>query len=409
MTHRHLSFQLAYCFKDYTYYDEKCGTAEGNYAEESAGYSVEYKGYASDKTEDESTHEKYLVEYLFDILYCRFAGTDTGDKAALLHEVVGNLYGVKGYGNIEISECDYKNKEEYDVERAVCVKQMLYYVPECLFLECAREVFNDREYCGDEGNDRAREDDGHNAGHVELDREVGVLAAVHLTAYNSLCVLYGDSSFSIGHVSYEDKRTYNDEESENTEYPFEPYLYVFLSLEACDERTCDAGDTGNDIGKEYHGDTAADTLFVDLLAEPHDKCGAGCEACNHYDSFEYDMRAAFVDEAALSEKEEVAYSCDNSESNRHDTCDLVDLSSACFAVFSDLFEFGECYCEKLDNNLRIDIRGYGEREHLGMSERATGENVEISENTVRHNRATCSQVDGCVVNERNRDRNTYAI
>ena len=144
VTHCQLSFEFAYCFKDYTNYDEKCGTAEGNYAEKTTGNCVEYKRYASDKTEEESSHKNYLVEHLFDILCSGFAGADTGDKAALLHEVVGNLNGVKGYGNVEVRESDDENEEENDIYRAVGVKQVLEAVAERTFRKFfASDAFNE--------------------------------------------------------------------------------------------------------------------------------------------------------------------------------------------------------------------------------------------------------------------------
>ena len=137
MTHCHLSFQFTERFKDYTNYDEKCGTTERNDTEKTAGYCIEYERQASDKSKEESSHKDYLVEYLFDVLRSRFAGTDTGDKAALLHEVVRNLNGIKGYRNVEVSESDDEHEEEYDVNNAVGIEQVLKSVPERVFLKLA--------------------------------------------------------------------------------------------------------------------------------------------------------------------------------------------------------------------------------------------------------------------------------
>ena len=39
-------------------------------------------------------------------------------------------------------------------------------------------------------------------------------------------------------------------------------------------------DAGDDVGKQDHGDTVADTEFRDLLAQPHDQSGAGGERQN---------------------------------------------------------------------------------------------------------------------------------
>ena len=397
MTHCHLSFQLAYCFKDYTNYDKKCGTAEGNSAEKTVGYCVEYKRNASDNAEEECSHKDYLVENLFDILCSRLAGTNTGDKAALLHKVVGNLNGVKGNRNIEVSKCYNKNKEEYDVNRACRIEQVLNYIPKRAFFERACKSFYEVKDCRNKRYDRACKDDRHNTGHIEFDREVGVLTAIHLTAYNFFSILNGNSSFRIGHICYKYERCNYDEECENTEHPLECNV-DFAGLEHCNLSCCDRRNTGYDIREKYHRDTVADALLVDLFTEPHDERGTCCKASNHYDSLEHDVCACRRDKVVAVEQEEVTDGRDNSENDRSDTSDLIDLLSACFAVFGHSFESGNSNCEKLNDDLRVNVRCYRKRKKCGLCECIAGEDIEVLENTLCHRSGYIQEL--CVVYKR---------
>ncbi len=52
---------------------------------------------------------------------------------------------------------------------------------------------------GGNGKDRACEDDGENAGHVDLNGQVGVLSAVHLSADHTLGILNRNSALGAGH------------------------------------------------------------------------------------------------------------------------------------------------------------------------------------------------------------------
>ncbi len=51
------------------------------------------------------------------------------------------------------------------------------------------------------GKDRACEDDRHNAGHTNLDGNMGALAAVHLSANHTLCILNRDPALCVVHES----------------------------------------------------------------------------------------------------------------------------------------------------------------------------------------------------------------
>ena len=104
---------------------------------------------------------------------------------------------------------------------------------------------------------------------------MGALTAVHLASYNSFCVLNRDSSFRIVHPDDESnhrkkKNNYNRNE-------------CVISAALCQihiHRIYECRHTRYDTGKKDNGNTVSDTLVVNLLAEPHDKAGAGNENKN---------------------------------------------------------------------------------------------------------------------------------
>ena len=47
------------------------------------------------------------------------------------------------------------------------------------------------------------------------------------------------------------------------------------------------GDTRNDIDRQDDGNTIADTVLCDLLADPHQDCGAGCQHRDQQDHMQH--------------------------------------------------------------------------------------------------------------------------
>ena len=229
MTHGHLRFHFAYSFEDYTYNDEERRAAERDNVKQTAGHDVEDKRETSDTAKDKRTHQNNLVENLGDVECGGSAGTNAGDRTALLHKVVGNLNRIEGDGNVEISECDDQNEEQHCVDNAVAGK---CFVEEVFFLNTCELHDRDRER-----DDRAREDDRHNTGHVELDREIGALTAVLFSANRTFCVLDRNSSFSVRHISYEDEGADDNENDGNPKNDLEPNGNNLTTEDQCVGRT----------------------------------------------------------------------------------------------------------------------------------------------------------------------------
>ena len=278
VTHGHLCFDFTDGFQYNTDNDDDGGTTECESSEVAAADDVDDQRKNSDYAEAESTDEGDTVEDLGDVIRGRTTGTDTGDGTAVRLEVVGNFDRIEGNRNIEVRESDEEYEGEDHIEDAVTFEQTKESCPEGAFLGSYKH--SDR---GRNGHDGVCEDDRHNTGHVDLDREVGGLAAVHLSADDSLCVLNRDAAFGVGHPNDEAYHSNCDRESEYSDDNACPNRNVrggtvklgvkTLAGNVVDKSARHAGESGYDVRKEDHGDTVADTVFVDLFCEPHNESG----------------------------------------------------------------------------------------------------------------------------------------
>ena len=394
MTHGHLSFHFAYCFEDYADNDEECGAAERNYVKKAAGRHVEEKRETSDDREEERAHQDDLIEDLLDIDGGGSAGTDAGDRTAVAHKVIRYFNGVEGDRNVEVSKCNDKSEEEYNVykaQRALCGREELV---DNAFLARTCEL-HDRRGKRDDG---ARKDDGHYAGHIELDRKIGALTAVLLSADSALRVLNGDSSLSVRHIGYEYERANDDGDDRNPKDDLKPYGNHFAvvdegtvccGIEVLTELNEHGGETRNDVRKEDHGDTVADTLFVDSFAEPHNEASAGCVARDDNEHGEPFSKAFGVsNETAVNaghclgtENCIVTVSGDQSDTDGYVTSDFFDFLSAFFTVLGKLFKRGDRNAEQLHDDRSVDVRCYGQSKQCCRRERITRKDIQVREDT----------------------------
>jgi len=392
MTHGHLRFYFAYRFEDYTYNDEKSGAAERNYVEKTTGHDVEDKRETSDNTKDERSHQNNLVENLRDVLSGGSAGTNAGDGAALLHKVVGNLNRIERNGNVEISECNDQSEEQDCIDNAVGGERL---VEEVFLLYACKLHDRDRKR-----NDRARKDDRHNAGHIELDRKSGALTAVLLSADGTLCVLNGDSSFCVRHVGNEDKRTDDNENNGNPKNDLEPNgnnltakdegVVRTLDLEILVELNEHGRQTGYDVCKQDYGNTVTNALLVDLFAEPHNKASARGVACDDdehgepfSEAFRVENESAVDTGHSLGAEDCVVTVCrDNGDTDGYVASDLFDLSSALFACLGKSFKGRESNRKQLNDDRSVDVRLNRECEQRRRGECITRQDVQVGENTV---------------------------
>ena len=99
------------------------------------------------------------------------------------------------------------------------------------------------------------------------------LAAVLFASDNAFCILYGNAAFSLVHKNDKsDKQNEDNDKCRNEEV-----IFYFAESEVVPKSGYKIGTTGNNTGKEDHGNAVSDTLFIDSFAKPHNEHGTGGE------------------------------------------------------------------------------------------------------------------------------------
>ncbi len=382
MTHGHLGFDFTDGFQNNTDNDDDRRTTERQTREVAAAQNIDKERENRDDAEKKRTDERDTVENLGDVIRRGTTGTDTGNGTAVRLEVVRNFNRIEGNRNIEVRKCDEKNKRQNHVKNAVAFKQTEEACPERAF----RRVHEHRNR-GRNRHDGVCEDDRHNAGHVDLNRQVGRLTAVNLSADNSLCVLNRNTTFAVRHPNDEANHRNHNRNRKDCDDDACPYgnrcrrSVTFdirpLTGNVGDERTEHTGKSGNDVRKENHGDPVADTVFVNLFSKPHNECRP-CAVAHHDNEA---CEEAVVNQKAVGREESgVTDGGDETERNGYITGDRVNLLLAFFTFLGEVFQVGDSDAEKLHNDRGCDIRVDTQSEQGRLGERTTGQDVQVSEN-----------------------------
>ena len=408
MTHGHLSFDIAVGFGYNTTNDDDGGTTERETCEVAAGDDVDDHRENSNNGEQKRTDESDTGKDLGDVLSSRTTGTDTGNGTAVVLQVVSNFYGVERNGGVEVSKRDDEYKGKDRIYNAVGTEEIEEACPEGAFRGVS-EHFDRRN----DGADRRREDDRHNTGHVDLERKGGGLTAVHLSADNLLSILDRDSAFRVGHPNDEANQSNNHSQSKKSNDDAEPYGDVggaclggegSLAGDVVQQGTSSCGQTGDDVGKQDHGDTVADTAFVDLFGEPHYE-GRTCAVAG-YDN-DGSERTVFNEKTVVLEEVVVTDRGNETESNGYVSGVLVDLLAAFIAFLGEIFQVRDSDAEKLHYDGCSDVRVDTQSKQSTLCECGTSEDVQIFEDGsagCKESSFNCSGVD-----KGNRDRASYSV
>ena len=408
MTHSHLSFDFAEGFGYHAAYNDDGGTTERETCEVAAGDDIDNHRENSNNGEKKRTDESDTGENLGDVLSSGTSGTDTGNGTAVGLEVVGNFYGVEGNRGVEISERNDEYEGKDGINNAVGTEEIEEACPEGAF-RGTHEHFNRRN----DGADRRREDDRHNSGHVDLERKGRGLAAVHLSADNLLGILDRNSAFGVGHPNDEADQSNNHSDGQKGDDDAEPYGNVgsaclgsegSLTGNVREEGTCSCGQTGNDVGKQDHGDTVADTAFVDLFGEPHNESRARAVASDDNDGSE---RSVVYKETVVLQEVIVADRGNETESDSDVSGILIDLLSAFVTFLGEIFQVGDSDAEELHYDGRGDVRVDTQSKQRTLCECGTGQYIQIFEDGA----AGCkeSSFNGSGVDKGDRDRTSYSV
>ena len=117
MTHSQLSIKLTDGLKDNAYNDQQrrtteCKRSNGNAA---CDHVYDKRNYRNDTKEDRSDKSD-SVKDLGNVVSGGVTGTNTGNESAVVLQIVRNFYRVEGDHDVEVRECDNKDKEYYRIE-----------------------------------------------------------------------------------------------------------------------------------------------------------------------------------------------------------------------------------------------------------------------------------------------------
>ncbi|MEY9851678.1 hypothetical protein ABH923_001356 [Leifsonia sp. EB41] len=222
---------------------------------------------------------------------------------------------------------------------------------------------------------RRREDDRHDAGHVHLDRDVRVIAAVRSAAHHALGVLHRDAALRL---------LDEDDGGDDQETDRNHHQHHLDALRLADGPE-GARELRRDRGEDQEGHTVADAALGDELTHPHDEAGAG----GHGDDHEHDGVPGVVRDELRALRdgrgaEEGAGAGDGDEGRRLEDAQrdreiagvLRELRLAGLALLVEGLEAWDDHAQQLHDDRRGDVRHDAEREDREFEESATREQID---------------------------------
>ena len=336
----------------------------------------------SNDTEEDRTDDRDLVENSLNVIGGGLSGTDTGDTAVRLAEVVRHFNRIVLDRYIEVVEQDDQDEVD-DCVRVASGREEVYETSVELFpAGCIGQILERLLEDGEHRRERHKahcKDDRHNTRHADLDRNVSALTAVLLSADDALCVL--DRNAALGFV-HEDDTDNHCNEDQQVNHDLDEILIRIIEDEGA-ELTDVNRNSRNDTCKEDHGDAVADALLIDAVAHPDDKRGA-CHKGKDDDEHCEDSGAAADkldsgDAFGLHVLQcQIISDChERRKTERNDRGDRIELLSAVLAFLLETFQRRKRIGQKLNNDARIDVRRNAEREHGCFCKRAAGEDIQV--------------------------------
>ena len=226
---------------------------------------------------------------------------------------------------------------------------------------------------------------------------MGALAAVHLAAHDPLRVLDGNAALS---VVDEDDEHDDGQGAQDHQHQDPP-------LEGADDDVADAldnadGQTGNDAGKQDHGDAVADAMLGDLLTQPHDESGAGGEGQHNDDGGPDAALCLGRQDAVVLDQHVEAEALQQTDGNGDIAGDGCDLLPAFLALFlAHTLQCGDGDAQQLNDNGSVNVGLDGQGEDGCLGECAARHDVQQAQNGVLEHRKVALQC--CNIDIRNRD------
>ena len=341
MTHHHLRFHSSCSFKRNAYYDEYRCTAHSDIQ---LCDNSEYDREDSDYTQEHRADQSDLTEDLLEVVAGGLTRSDARYAAVILSQVISDLDRVIGHTYVEVVERDDENEVETSVEWVSILKPVEQSCIECARLRLTCEQLERLRY----RHKAHREDDGENAAHRDLDRDVSVLTAVLLSADYALCILYRYSSFCVVHKDNE--RDHQDEYHDDDRNEYHVFsLACFHQLEQSEDSlrtSCD------DTCEEQHRNAVAYTVFIYPVAQPYSQRSACHEAEDNDDFCEISLKGVtcvlnYLKSVYVHQCSVISPALEQRDTECCILGYLVQGLSAFHAFFGESLQRRQCICQQL--------------------------------------------------------------
>ena len=334
-------------------------------------------GKDSHDTQENGAGQRDAGHDLVDILRSLFAGFHAGDKAVVLLQILRNLLRVDGDCRVEIGEGNDHQEEDDIVSQTVIINET---AP-----ETGSGLLRDVHECQRNEHQRLGEDDRHNASGINLKGQVVTNTTVLFVADHAFRILDGNAT---GALNEHDTKT--DDQHHQDDFQDEDDRTA-VHLGDTSRELCFQGErqTGDNTDHDDHGNTVADTVIRDTLAEPHDEQGGGDQQdkstdgeCGESEDAGLKHRGRHGTGELHGELGDVGRCLNSQHSHCEVTGDLVDFGTAAFTFLGEALEIRHCQSEELHHDGCRDVRHDTQREDGGVGECAAGEEVKHAEQTL---------------------------
>ncbi len=409
MAHKHLALYLGNRFKRDAHQDEHRSAAE---ADADTRDTANYNRHDSNDAQEECAQQGNTGNDFAEIGNGVLAGTDTRDSTVVFVKIISYFHWIILNRHVEVRESNNQQEIDQSIEERIGVEYAPELIPEGIVgLTLVRKPF-DR---GGNRDDRGGKDYRHNARHIHLHGNIGLLTAYHLSALHALCVLHGNPALGVLHEHYE------PHDSEESYAHRRNYKVILRASSLCQRPPVDeggehSGTARNDTGKEKYRDTVAYALFVYLLAQPHNQSRTRTEAGDykHRNIQILEIRVISSDYIVALEHDIIHCSLEYAKTYCGDAGNIVKLLAALAALLGKSLQRWDCHGEKLNDDLSRDVGTDTHCKYRGVLERASRQNVQIAEQIARiaareatHHRLEGLRVDKGYGNRRAHTENEY--
>lgn len=321
-------------------------------------------GHDRDERNEQPAGQRDATQYVADVGDRSRTRTDTRDEAALLAQIVRRLLRIEHHGGVEVREEHDEQQRENPVEP-----------PRGQRIGGRRKPTDveQRRQLSREVDQATGEDDGDDAGRIDLERDIRRLPAEHLAPLNALGIVHRDATLCA--LDEDDERNAHDHHGYDERRDGQAHA---CGISQVHRRENSRGNARHDAHEDDERHAVADTPLRDKLAHPHDERRARHER-EHHDDARKPAGNGVAENHAIGrrlEQQQIADRIDQTETERKVTRDLRDFAATCFAVLGPAADCGDDALHELHDDRRRDVGHDAEREHREMRKRASGEQVE---------------------------------